>query len=78
MPACLVTDRLVKYVTVTGTIGNTQGVNKAINPPRIPSKNSCKRLLRSGDVSPQSVSGGADEIFSMGAEPIACPPSNDA
>ena len=44
-PCFLSTDFFVKNVTVTGTIGNTQGVNNAINPPKMPNRNMLSMLL---------------------------------
>ena len=44
MPCFLVLERLVKNETVTGIIGNTQGVIKAIKPPRKPSNNNSQGL----------------------------------
>jgi hypothetical protein len=38
MPSFLVFDLLVKKETVTGIIGNTHGVIKAISPPKKPKK----------------------------------------
>ena len=36
---------LVKKETVSGIIGNTQGVSNAINPPKKPIKNKLDKLL---------------------------------
>jgi hypothetical protein len=36
---------LVKKETVSGIIGNTQGVSSAINPPKNPIKNKLDKLL---------------------------------
>ena len=47
MPAFLDVAFLVKKETVSGIIGNTQGVSNAINPPRNPIK---KRLHKLFDV----------------------------
>ena len=44
MPCFLVLDRLVKKETVTGIIGNTQGVMSAISPPNNPNKNTDQPL----------------------------------
>lgn len=44
MPCFLVLERLVKNETVTGIIGNTQGVIKAIKPPKKPSSNNSQGL----------------------------------
>src|SRR3954467_11490525 len=56
-PLPLLCDFFVKNVTVTGIIGNTQGVSNAINPPRKPNKNTVRRLLCAVSSSPQSLTG---------------------
>jgi hypothetical protein len=45
MPDFLELDFLVKKETVSGIIGNTQGVSNAINPPKKPIKNKLDKLL---------------------------------
>ena len=49
----LLLDPLVKKLTVKGIMGNTQGVNRAINPPTIPNKKMPQRDF-SDFFSPQS------------------------
>ena len=41
---------LVKKLTVKGIIGNTQGVKRAKNPPKIPNKNILTFVLLSAQV----------------------------
>ena len=45
MPDIFVTALLVKNETVNGIIGKTQGVSKAIKPPKKPRKNKLSKLL---------------------------------
>src|SRR5436305_4562028 len=52
-PFCLDPDFLVKKETVNGINGNTQGVIKAISPPRKPKKKIADRLLPPVSRSPQ-------------------------
>ena len=56
MPCFLVLDRFVKKDTVTGIIGKTQGVIKAIKPPKNPNINTVQALdcLLSCAASPQA------------------------
>ena len=44
MPCFFVFDLLVKKETVTGIIGNTQGVISAIKPPKNPRRNTSQPL----------------------------------
>ena len=44
MPCFFVLDLLVKKETVTGIIGNTQGVISAIKPPKNPRRNTSQPL----------------------------------
>ena len=57
IPFCLLCDFLVKKVTVTGTIGKTQGVSNAINTPRNTSRKIFKIPLPFVPSSPQGLSG---------------------
>ena len=52
----LSSESLVKKLTVNGIIGKTHGVNKAIKPPKIPSKNIPQRDV-SSFFSPQPPTG---------------------
>ncbi len=52
MPLLLVPDLFVKNETVSGISGNTQGVIRAINPPKNPRKNIAARLLSAASESP--------------------------
>ena len=60
MPCFFVLERLVKKETVTGIIGNTQGVIKAMSPPKNPKTNTDQALdsLLSFATSPQAPAGG--------------------
>ena len=57
MPSFFVFERLVKKETVTGIIGNTQGVINAINPPKNPKKKTDQAVASApACVSPQAPS----------------------
>ena len=60
MPCFLVFERFVKNDTVTGIIGNTQGVINAIKPPKNPNTKTIHALdfLLSFAASPQAPAGG--------------------
>jgi len=53
----LLPERFVKNETVTGIIGNTQGVSNAMKPPRNPKRNTDNKLLSSDFATPQSLTG---------------------
>ena len=79
IPFFLLCDFFVKNVTVTGTIGNTQGVTNAIKPPKKPSKKIAARLLFCVLSSPQLFTG---FLMSIAADfmlmPELMPPSKAA
>ena len=57
IPLLLFPDCFVKKETVSGIIGKTQGVSKAIKPPNTPNKKIPQRLLPSVPPSPALLTG---------------------
>src|SRR5687767_9187241 len=68
----------VKKETVSGTIGKTQGVTKAIKPPPIPNRNNASKLFPCASSSPHCDTGCSISIVSfLGFHVVlASPPSS--
>src|SRR5690349_5624737 len=79
--ACtLLSDLFVKKETVTGIIGNTQGVSNAISPPKKPRRKIVHKLVSSVFAAPQSLTGWSTSIVAIFSllefDEAVIPPSN--